>query len=397
MVLKALLNKECFFTYRHLLGSVLQGDAASFLKILDDWYALNNESLSIEEFEVLCFPHISPELLGITIQRLKQITSDKPVHIMLEELRKKDLYEQLSVTAYELSTGKGNPDKIQKLIQNLNRKEDNNQIVNLNLTELLNSAVLKPGLRWRLQTLNRMLGSLRPGDFGFIAARPETGKTTMISSEATFMASQLKDSDGPILWFNNEEQGSKVRLRSYQSTLKATLSDLKANPARCEQLFRQKTNNKLILLDNGSFTKYDIEHYCKEHKPSLVIIDQLDKIVGFKADRDDLRLGAIYQWARWLAKEYQVPVIGVSQADVSAEGELWLNMGHVANSKTAKQAEADWIMGIGMKHDPAFSRVRGISIMKNKLLGDPDTESSLRHGRLEVLIQPEVGIYEDIA
>jgi hypothetical protein len=120
-------------------------------------------------------------------------------------------------------------------------------------------------------------------------------------------------------------------------------------------------------------------------------------VQGFSSDREDLRLGAIYQWARELAKQYNIPVIGVCQADGTAENVQWLNMGHVSNSKTSKQAEADWIVGIGKLEDPAYSKVRYVSVMKNKLTGDADTEPMLRHGKMEVLIDPVIARYQDIA
>jgi replicative DNA helicase len=65
-----------------------------------------------------------------------------------------------------------------------------------------------------LNWLNKSLGSLRKGDFGFIFARPETGKTTFLASEMTHMVTQT---EGDILWFNNEEQGKKVAFRCYQA------------------------------------------------------------------------------------------------------------------------------------------------------------------------------------
>lgn len=69
-----------------------------------------------------------------------------------------------------------------------------------------------------------------------------------------------------------------------------------------------------------------------------------------------------------LAKAY-CPVIGVSQSDASGEGKKWLNMDNVANAKTAKQAEADWILGIGRTHDTVDEYTRYFCISKNKLLG----------------------------
>ena len=50
----------------------------------------------------------------------------------------------------------------------------------MDLAKLHDSQVATSGLRWRLNWLNKALGSLRKGDFGFIFARPETGKTTFL-------------------------------------------------------------------------------------------------------------------------------------------------------------------------------------------------------------------------
>jgi len=138
-----------------------------------------------------------------------------------------------------------------------------------------------------------------------------------------------------------------------------------------------------------------VEGLCKEHLPALVIFDQIDKIQGFKADREDLLLGSIYQWGRELAKRY-APVIGVSQADGQGEGVRWLTMAHVANAKTAKQAEADWILGIGTIPDSGWESIRFLNISKNKLMGDTDTDPKQRHGKLQCLIEPEHARYKDL-
>ena len=78
-------------------------------------------------------------------------------------------------------------------------------------------------MRWRLKCLNQSLGSLRKGDFGFVFARPETGKTTFLASEVTRMVQQAKR---PVLWINNEEQSNKVMLRCYQATLGLSNTEL---------------------------------------------------------------------------------------------------------------------------------------------------------------------------
>ena len=236
-----------------------------------------------------------------------------------------------------------------------------------------------------------MLGSLRIGDFGFIFARPETGKTTFLASEVTRFAEQTTS---PILWFNNEEGGKKVKLRLYQASLGLTLTELFSDFDGNEWKFMHLTGGRIKFVDNGSLSKSDVESITYKIKPSLIIFDQIDKIKGFADDREDLRLGSIYQWARELAKQY-CPVIGVCQADGTGEGVTKLTMANVSNAKTSKQAEADWIIGIGKSNQDGMEYMRYLHASKNKLVGDPDTDASQRHGTALAVIKPDIARYED--
>ena len=239
------------------------------------------------------------------------------------------------------------------------------------------------------------MGSLRKGEFGFLFARPETGKTTFLASEVSYMLTQLKDEDGPIVWFNMEEQGNKVMLRVYQAYFGITLEQLLANPKKYKDEWDRVVKGKLKLIDNANLTKQEVERIAEKLKPSLMVQDQTPKVKGFAADRDDLRLGSIFQWSRELAKKY-CPVIGVSQADGNAENTKWLTMDHVANVKTAAQAEADWILGIGKVNSEGAEFTRYLNLSKNKLAGDSDSLPDLRHLRTEVYIEPRIARYVDI-
>ena len=264
--------------------------------------------------------------------------------------------------------------------------------VTTDLELLIKETYADQGLRWRLDCLNKSLGSLRPGDFGFIFARPETGKTTFLASEAACFVDQAQR---PVVWFNNEEQGNKVMLRIYQAYFGVPSDQLLSNPKRFATEFNERTGGRLKLFDAATISKRDVESIVSKLNPELVIYDQLPKIKGFSSDRDDLRLGAIFQWARELAKGSHA-AIGVSQADGHAENVRYLTMEHVANAKTAVQAEADWILGIGKIHDDTQANIRFLNISKNKLLGDKDSMNELRHGKFEVIIEPHHARYRDI-
>lgn len=184
-------------------------------------------------------------------------------------------------------------------------------------------------------------------------------------------------------------------LRIYQAYFGVTSDQLLANPKRFKAEFNERTRGLFRLFDSAVISRKDVEAVVERYNPQLVIYDQIDKIKGFTSDRDDLRLGAIYQWARELAKGAHA-AIGVCQADGQGEGVRYLTMEHVANAKTSKQAEADFIVGIGKTHDDDLEKVRFLNISKNKLLGDADTIAELRHGKFEVMIKPEIARYTDI-
>lgn len=121
------------------------------------------------------------------------------------KLRKASL--KLSEKAFRVAQGLDPLEALQefylKEFNEVDHQPETIEYVTHNLEELLTHSYADSGLRWRLNCLNKSLGSLRPGDFGFIFARPETGKTTFLASEITAMLSQRSgESQGPIIWFN---------------------------------------------------------------------------------------------------------------------------------------------------------------------------------------------------
>lgn len=319
---------------------------------------------------------------------------------LVASLKKTRILREVSLDAYDLAEGRGDYQKFQAKLELLKGDVDEapNEVddwVSDDLVAIVNTSRAVAGLRWRLDSLNKRLGSLRTGNFGFVFARPETGKTTFLASEVSFMATQIPEDAGPVVWVNNEQVGAEVMLRLYQSTLGLNQVQLLADVEGNRKRYHDQINGKLRLKDSASIHWKQIEQMCAKESPSLIVFDQIDKIKGFDSDREDLRLGAIYIWARELAKQY-CPVIGVCQADGSGENVQWLTMGNVANAKTAKQAEADWILGIGKRSDPGYDDLRFLHLSKNKLWGDDDTDSQLRHDRWECLIEPGIGRYRDL-
>ena len=346
------------------------------------------------------YPDVATETYLPLFQTLSETQLSEGVGLsILKQIKARKQALKLSEEAFKFSNGNGSYEEVEKASQNFISEEENKEefeFVTTSLSSIISDIFQKPGLRWRLDALNKSLGSLRKGNFGFLFARPEVGKTTFLASEISHMLTQLKDDhSGPIIWFNNEQVGAEVMLRMYQGYFGLRLEQIKANPKKYEEEFQRQTKGRFKLVDNALIDKHLVERMLKQLNPSLVVFDQIDKIKGFAADREDLRLGAIYIWARELAKQY-CPVVGICQAGGTAENVKWLTMDHVANASTSKQAEADWILGMGHIHAEGMQFIRYLNISKNKLMGDDDTIARLRHGRFEVLIEPEIARFKDL-
>jgi replicative DNA helicase len=406
-IIKLFLKKEQYEAYRGFVNTeFLRANFPELLKVyhsLGPLHALGIENPSVGDLEATLYanyPKADPEIFSPLLQRISEVQADaKAIQQYLCVLEQRTLASELAYASLDFAEGRKTYEVVQQLTERLLKASvDVNLEKNIedyfeddDIDKIYNNAVASPGLQWRLASLRRSLGPLRRGDFGFIFARPETGKTTFLASEVTWMAMQA---DRPILWVNNEEQNDKVLMRCYEASLGAPLEKIISNREKARGVYNERTGRRIkVVRPDVAADRKGIEFLCRALKPALIVVDQLDKVRGFAADREDLLLGAIYQWARELAKEF-APVIGVSQADGSGEGVKYLNMGNVANAKTAKQAEADWILGIGVTYDD-HPNIRGFSICKNKLVGGEETVPSKRHAKWDVILEAEIGRYTD--
>jgi hypothetical protein len=348
----------------------------------------------LEAFFFFSHPDADSEIYVELFQRIRSVNiSEEAAGVLLQKIKKKQQALELSEASMKYASGYGEIGSVIELSKQLEEEPVEEEVVEcMDLEAILDSAILKTGLRWRLNCLNKSLGSLWDGDFGFIFKRPESGGTAFCASEVGHM---LDQAERPIIWFNNEESDNKVKLRIYQSYFGITLEQLIANKRKYSEEFRAKVGNKFQFYGLEHCNRQSVEKIIKAQNPCLVVYDQLDKVLGFENDRDDLKLGAIYQWARELCKKGHA-AIGVTQADGTAEGVKWLTMQHVANAKTSKQAEGDWILGMGKTNADGAEYVRYLNICKNKLLGDQDSIPDLRHSRHEVWIEPQIMRFRDI-
>lgn len=245
------------------------------------------------------------------------------------------------------------------------------------------------GLHFRLDCLNTCMRPLRGGDFVVLAGRPDKGKTTIISSEITHMASQFDtvygvDHGKHVLWFNNEGPGKRIVQRVYQSALNATLTDLLAYSAagtlKDQYAAMVGALDRIRVMDIHDFHSYEVEDIMKRINPGLVVFDMVDNIkfggnVNNGGQRTDQLLEAMYQWARVLGVKYDTPCIATSQISADGDGLQFPTLPMLKDSKTGKQGAADAIITLGAVNDQFYANSRFIGLTKNKLRreGSPQT------------------------
>lgn len=400
-----LLNKELYNKYNTIIdiNNLKENYKEIFYiyKTLKELHELTTNNVTLSELTAYFFTKYPSakdkvEYEALFTQAASMEVSADMASTILQEVQKRQAALALSEASYKYTQGLCTSEQLKAAVEAINHVPEavasGASPVSLDLGEIIESVALKQGIRWRLQFLNKSLGSLRPGDFGMLIKRPETGGTAFCADVEMFAVDQV---DRPIIHFNNEEEDKKVVFRMYMSYFGCTQDQLKANWRRYNELFQERVAPKYKFFGLDYCNKASIEAIIEEYNPSLVVYDQMSKIKGFDNDRLDLKLGDTYQWARELTKKGHAG-LAIHQADGSAEGQKWLDMGHVANAKTAIQAECDFIIGMGMTHNPNEESIRFFNISKNKLLGDEDSDASMRHARGEVLIRPEVMRFQDI-
>lgn len=255
------------------------------------------------------------------------------------------------------------------------------------INELLKEECSKDGINWRMACLNNDLGMLRGGSLGAIFARVDTGKTSFLASEVSHFASQLKD-DEIIVWANNEEKGSKVKLRIASSLTGLTKDNMQSDPDNAQAAYLSLGGSKIKLYDSAVITMYDLDRILKSFDVRILVIDQGDKlIIPGKWDKNTDRLTAIYQRLRELVKTYpKLDILAAGQASAEAANRKWLQLDWMSESKTGKPGELDYAIGIGAQIEHQDTRY--ITICKNKMHNG-------NHGQWVVNFDHNIGRYYD--
>ena len=196
------------------------------------------------------------------------------------------------------------------------------------------------GLSTELIDLDNFLGGLQPSDLIIIAGRPGMGKTALATNIAYSVAKNFKDpskirkSDplgGKVAIFSLEMSGEQLAFR-----ILAEVSEVPATKIRKNQIGKvefekyAKASMDLVKLplyidDTAGLTIADISLRCNRlHRRvgglGLLVVDYIQLIQGMnRKENRTLEIAEITGGLKKIAKDLNIPVIGVSQLSRSIE------------------------------------------------------------------------------
>ena len=184
------------------------------------------------------------------------------------------------------------------------------------------------GIPSKFSKLNERTNGYHPNDLVIIAARPGMGKTAFVLNEAKFQAEQ----GIPVGFLSLEMSDTELVGRIVANEFGIESSRIKQNqltPSEKEVLRKeaQKIKNLPIHIHDGSETttmeaKSIIGKWVRQEKVKIVYVDYLQLMRASMSSKNGNREQEIAHISRKLkaiAKEFQIPVVALSQLSRSVE------------------------------------------------------------------------------
>ena len=159
------------------------------------------------------------------------------------------------------------------------------------IEELFNLDSMTGEFRHRLLTIGDHVPALDRGHFIIVFARPEIGKTTFASFNASGYIRQRKK----VTYWANEEPAVRIKLRIIQSYFNQTKEEIADNLENYKEEYLTNVKPYLTVFDSVGTHIDEINEYARIYKPDVMFVDQLDKVqVSGTYNRTDEKLKEVY-------------------------------------------------------------------------------------------------------
>ncbi len=316
----SLLHRE---TYRAIQNLMMNGKQADV--ICTSEYLLSEKILHDDPFVQLC------EIMN---------SAFTPVNIKhyAEIVKQKSLDRKMVVTAQNIITSvkeqkENRLDHAQQSISALSHEIPSNIEI---ATDILKSVVTAinerntsqsdiTGMSTGYTTLDKITNGLHGGDLIILAGRPGMGKTLLGMNIAEHVALVKKE---PVSVFSLEMSKEKLMERSLASVGNIEADQIKTgklteeNFKKLSSTVAQYYGTKLYIDDRSFLRVADIRATCRrlkhEHGLSLIVVDYIG-LMSSEGENETLRVTNISRGLKLLARDFNVPVIAISQLNRAVE------------------------------------------------------------------------------
>ena len=293
-----------------------------------------------------------------------------------EEVLKKAWVSEIGRQIVELGTDITNRktasfEKARALIEKIEKGStldgDDFNAVSSDLEDVLEAINITTKWPFNIPDLNKVCGGLGPGVFCIIAGRPEAGKSALGISLCS-SPKGFADQGALCHFYVNEEAAQRHQARSIMSYTGLPLLGILNRKEEVSKSYA-RVKDKLKFFNSRDKSVYEVGAHIQKAKPDIVVFDQADKMsIPGSFMREDERLGALYVEIRNILARHDAGGIALTQLNAESEGKTYVHSANLSNSRTAKSAEGDIVLGLG-KGPGHSEEVRVLNPIKSKLTG----------------------------
>ena len=237
------------------------------------------------------------------------------------------------------------------------------------LDALIKEEITTPGIPFCNQFPNDVIKGMRPGQLGLIYAYVDVGKTSYGVANLCSIANYLEQnfSDRPVIYGGNEEDISRVSLRTVQCMTNWNDKEIEQNKKLVKTIIAKKGFNKIKFIDHLNTTTI-IEKVLEKYKPRVLFIDQGTNVKVKGSNREGVNaLEEIFSFYRDMGKKHKATMICMAQGGDDCFGKEYPSLRDIYGSKSAIQGTLDWAISVGRNiEDSKYAGWRYFDITKNK-------------------------------
>ena len=385
-LLKTLLDKSFYDSHRGVKcpAEIFSEDGQKIKSSIDTAMERYDRSLTMQELEALFQSDNSTMTTAakdVFSSLFRTMNQQEPLgediaNDVLSSLFRRHVGERIANIGFDLVNGnQSSLFSLQQLLDNHGDNflpEINLEFEDMSVETLLAKNALEARWKFNIPSLARRVEGVSDGHLIFVAARSNTGKTSL---QASLIAGPngFASQGAKCLVLCNEEGAHRVGFRMLTAATGFDGNYIKNHVEETRAAYNPVKDNINIFDATGKSMSW-VDSVCRTYNPDILVCDVGDKFATKNAEGNEtasLKDNAIY--ARQIAKKHNLAFFYSSQLSAVAEGKIVLDQSMLEGSKTGKASEADLMLLVAknpiMEGSDVEDNQRHINIAKNKLTG----------------------------